>query len=557
MSIDYELDRFIKPLRSKDSQTPDVTFQPHAYRSMQQGINVIANVVRPTLGPLPRVVAIDPVMRGNVKPELLDDGGVIARRIVALSDQDQDTGAMFLRQVLWRQHEQVGDGTATTAVLFQSIYNQGIKYVVAGGNPMQMRSYLETGLRVILDELQNMAAPLEGQEKITQFAETLCHDAPLAKMLGEIFDIIGEHGQLEIREGRSRDLEREYIEGAYFEGGLLSRLMFTDPLKRRADLEDAAVLASDLSIQEPDQLAPILRAVIEANQKSLVVIVNEISEKALSALLVASRDPAQFRAIAVKAPTDIGGQAALIQDLAMLTGGRAVLSAAGDTLSSVRLEDLGRARRVWATTEHFGIVAGKGSPRALRAHIATLRAAVEGAKDSQARQKIRERIGKLMGGSAVLRVGGISEPEIKARTELAERTAETLRSAIMKGVLPGGGASLLACRPALQRMADHAKELDERTTYRILSRALEEPTRTILHNAGYRPSEYMGKINQAGSGFGLDVRSGKIVDMAKAGVIDSAGVLTHAVHAAVSSAALALTVDVLVHQKRPEMSLEP
>jgi chaperonin GroEL len=317
------------------------------------------------------------------------------------------------------------------------------------------------------------------------------------------------------------------------------------------------VLASDLSIQEPDQLAPILRTVIEANVKSLVVIANEVSEKALSALLVASRDPAQFHVIAVKAPTDIGGQAALIQDLALLTGGRAVLGAAGDTLSGVRIEDLGRARRTWATTEHFGVVAGKGSPRALRAHIATLRQAVENAKGSQARQEIQERIGKLIGGSAVLWVGGISEPEIKTRTELAERTAETLRSAITKGVLPGGGASLLACRPALQRMADRAKCLDERTAYRILNRALEEPTRTILLNAGYRPSEYIGKINQAGPGFGLDVRSGKIVDMAAAGVIDSAGVLTHAVHAAISSAALALTVDVLVHKKRPEMSLEP
>jgi chaperonin GroEL len=287
------------------------------------------------------------------------------------------------------------------------------------------------------------------------------------------------------------------------------------------------------------------------------MIANEISEKALSPLLAASRNPAQFRAIAVKAPTDIDGQAALLQDLSVLTGGRAVLSAAGDTLSGVRLENLGRARRAWATMEHFGVVAGKGSPRALRAHIAQLRAAVEGAQDSPARQKIRERIGKLIGGSAVLWVGGISEPEIKARTALAERTADTLRNAITKGVVPGGGASLLACRPAIQKMAERAQELDERTAYRILSRALEEPTRIILHNAGYRPSEYIGKINQAGSGFGLDVRTGKIVNMAEAGIIDSASVLTHAFHSAVSGAALALTVDVLVHRKRPEMSLEP
>jgi chaperonin GroEL len=556
-SIDYEYDRFIKPLRSKKSHTPHVTFQPHVYGNMQQGINMLANVIRPTLGPLPRVVAIDPVLRGNARPEILDDGGVIARRIVALPDQDQDTGAMFLRQVLWQQHEQVGDGTATTAVLFQSIYNLGIKYIAAGGNSMRMRTYLETGLRIILKELQTLAVPLEGQERIAQFAETLCFDAPLAKMLGEIFDIIGENGQLEIREGRGRDIEREYIQGAYFEGGLLSRLMFTNALKSQAELEDTTLLITDLFIQDPGQLIPVLKMVIEANIKSLVVVVNEISEKVLSLLLAASRDPAQFRVIAVKAPADIDGQAVLLQDLAMLTGGRVVLSASGDTLNNVGLENLGRARRVWATTEHFGIVAGKGAPRALRAHIAELRAGVESAKDSQARQKIRERISKLIGGSAVLWVGGISEPEIKIRKGLAERAAETLRSAIAKGVLPGGGASLLACQPAIQSMAEQAGGLDERAAYRILSQALEEPARAILHNAGYHPDEYLGKIKQAGPGHGLDVRSGKIVDMTEVGVIDSAGVLTHAVRAAVSSAALALTVDVLVHKKRPEMALEP
>jgi chaperonin GroEL len=316
-------------------------------------------------------------------------------------------------------------------------------------------------------------------------------------------------------------------------------------------------LASDLNIQDPDQLVSLLRVVIEANIKSLVVIANEISEKALSPLLMASRDPAQFRAIAVKTPTDIGGQAALLEDLAVLAGGRAVLMAAGDTLSSVRLEDLGQARKVWADTKHFGIIGGKGSPRTLRAHIAKLHAAFEKARDSRARQGIRERLGKLTGGSAVLWVGGVSEVAIKARTELAERAAEALRSAITKGVLPGGGAALLACRSTLQELADRAKEPDERTAYRILSRALEEPTRTILHNAGYRPSEYMGKINQVEPGFGFDVRSGKIVDMTSAGIIDSAGVLTHAVHAAVSGAALALTIVVLVHHRRPEMSLNP
>jgi chaperonin GroEL len=543
-------------LMTAKQKTPRVVFQPTAYQSLQRGINQMVEAVRPTLGPLPRIIAIERMVRSKT-PELLDNGGVIARRITQLPDHDEDVGAMFVRHMLWRLHEKVGDGTATAAVLFQSVYNQGLRYIAAGGNAMQLRRYLEAGLQVILDELTRMAIHLEGKESLAQIAETICHDPPLAKMLGEIFDIIGEYGQLEVRSGRSRELEREYVEGMYWKGGVHSRQMISDHTNLRTEMENVAVLISDIEIEDPRRLIPIVDMAVQAEIRSLLIIASKLSESATSLLLRASQDPTKFKAIAVKAPwTTISDRATALEDLAILTGGRVFAKIAGYTLGGVKLQDLGRARRAWADRSHFGIIGGKGDPRLLRKHITDLRTAFRQSEDPDVRKKLRERIGKLMGGSATLWVGGMAEGEIDARKELAQRTSDALRGAIVEGVLPGGGVSLLACRPALQRMLEQNTDPDERAAYRILIRALEEPIRTILTNAGYDASEVMAEIKQAGPGFGFDVRSGQVADVAQAGIFDVSSVQKAAVHSAVASAALALTIDVLVHPKKPQESAD-
>jgi len=533
-------------------RTQRVVFQPAAYRGLQRGINQMVEAIRPTLGPRPRIVAIDRIQKGKM-PELLDDGGTIARRIIELPNRDEDTGAMLIRHLLWRLHEQVGDGTATAAVLFQSVYNQGVRYIVAGGNAMRLRHYLEKGARVILNELAGMTIHLQGQEPLAQIAESICYDPPLAQMLGEIFDIIGEYGRLEIRSGRGRELEREYVEGMYWERGLVSREMITDRTKFRTEMENAAILISDLDIEDPRQLLPVIAVAIEAELCALLIVAGKLSDSAI-ALLLTNKNPEQFQAIAVKTPGEnVDEQAAALKDLAILTGGRPFLKATGDTLSRVKLQDLGRARRVWADSRNFGIVGGKGNPRLLRQHIAHLRAAFGRAEKPPVRRQLRQRIGKLMGGSATLWVGGATELEITARKELAERTAEALRGAVREGVLPGGGMSLLACRPALQQMLAQSTERDERAAYGMLIKAMEEPIRTIIANAGYDASEIMAEIKLTGPGHGFDVRSEQVVDMAQAGVFDVATVQKAAVHGAVAGAALALTIDVLIHHKRREV----
>jgi chaperonin GroEL len=512
---------------------------------MQRGINQIIEAIRPTLGPRPRIVAIDRILDDRM-PELLDNGGIIARRIIQLADRDEDVGAMFIREVLWRMHEQVGDGTATAAVLFGSVYNQGIRYLAAGGNATRLQHHLVKGVQLILKDLSRMRVHLQGKERLAQVAETICYDPPL---LGEVFDIIGEYGRLEIRPGRRRELEREYVEGMYWERGLVSREMITDHQRVRTEFEEAAILISDLEIKEPQQLFPALELALKSNIRNLLIVAGDVSSSAVGFLLT-NKKPDKFQAVAVKTPGwGTQEQAWALEDLAILTGGRAFLKVAGDTFSRIKQEDFGHARRVWADPRNFGVIGGKGNPRVLRHHIAALRAAHEQTEDAVLHGKLLKRIGKLLGGSATLWAGGTTELEIEARQEVAKRTAAAMRGGMREGVVPGGGVALLACRPALERQLEQSQEPDARAAYHILIKALEAPLRTIVANAGHDASEVMAHVTLAGAGHGFDVTTGQVVDMAEVGIYDPTGVQKAAVYAAVASAGLALTTDVLVHRK--------
>lgn len=531
-----------------------VVFQPRTYRGFQRGANQIVNAVRPTLGPRPRIVAIQRVLDEQM-PELLDDGGTIVKRIIALPDRDEDVGAMFVREMLWRLHDQVGDGTATAAVIFHSVYNEGIRYLASGGNARRLQTHLEEGLEVILEQLTQMSVRISGKERLARVAETICYDPPLAELLGEIFDIIGEFGRLEIRKGRTRALEREYVEGMYWERGLMSRQMIADLNRMRTDLENAAILISDLEITEPAQLLPVIELARREGIKALMIVAGKITDNALG-LLLANSKSGQCQLVAVTTPGyGAEAQAWALEDLAVLTGGRPFVRVAGDTFEEIKASDLGRARRAWADLRNFGIVGGRGDPRAIRRHIATLREAYDTTDNLVQADKLRERIGKLLGGSATLWVGANSELEMEARKELAERTAKAMRGAMMEGVVPGGGVALLSCQPALQRKLSQSSDPNERAAYHILSKAMEAPVRTIIANAGFDPGDVMAEVRRAGPGYGFDVTRERIVNMTEAGIVDAATVQKAAVFSAVSSAALALTIDVLVHHREREKVL--
>jgi chaperonin GroEL len=480
-------------------------------------------------------------------PELLDDGATIAQRITALHNPNENVGAMLVRDFLLHLRDQAGDGTATGAVLLQAVYNESMKYLTSGGNVVALRAYLEKGMRAVIDHLSDIRVTLKGEEQLTQMAETLCHDARMAKMLGEIFDIIGEYGRLEVRSGRGLDIDREYVEGMYWERGVVSRKMLDADKDYRIEMQKTAIVISDFDIEDPRQLHPVIDLARKLNIRSLLIVARGFSDSAIASMLLNS-DPEKGQIAAVKLPGyDQTEESWALKDLSVLTGGRPFIKAGGETFESMKLEDFGFARRTWADRYTFGIVGGKGNPRKLRTHIADLRIACDAAEETVLFEKLRARIGKLMGGTAVLWVGGATELEINNRQELAKRTAVVMREAMTSGVLPGGGVSLLTSRSHLDNLFKNGSNTDERAAYGILRKALEKPFRFIIENAGYDASKIMAEIEPANSKYGFDITLGRVVDMMDMGIWDAAEVVELALYGAIKTAAMALTIDVMVH----------
>lgn len=522
-----------------------VLFQPAVGRALQRGAATMVAAVAPTLGPRPRYTLVQRATSGG--PEILDQAGVIARRVIALPDKGEDAGAMLARHLMWRMVERVGDGAATAGVLFLALFDAGRTYLASGGNAMQLRHHLEAAAQVALHELDGMARPVEGRESLTHLAQSVCFDPPLAQVLGEIFDIIGEYGGLDIRTGRGRDLEREYVEGMYWDGSLLSRELATDPARLRGELEDAAILVSNLEIDDLHALADFLSRCAAANIKTLFLVARSISAEALS-LLIVNNNAGRLKTVAARGALAVATTRDDLEDMAILTGARPFYQDAGDSIRAVQPPDLGRARRAWVDKDYVGVSAGGGDPRTVRQHLAKLRTAYAASQaDTEARQNLRRRIGKLLGGSATLWIGAATEAEMAPRKTLADRTAESLRAALTEGVLPGGGAALLACRAALRECARAATAADEKAAYRFLARALEAPARTIIANAGGNVPVALAAIEAAPAGYGYEVESGRVVNMIEAGILDVAAVTRLAVTSAVSAAAMALTTDALVH----------
>ena len=539
------------------SATKMVIFQPDAHQAMLRGVNQIASALRCTLGPSSLHVVIEPAVDKHKPPELLESGGTIARRIIELADRDEDIGAMLARAMIYRQHEQVGDGTAIAAVLFQAIINEGLRYVAAGGNAMLLRHHLQATLPIIHQELDHLRIDTHGQQSLAHIAESICHDPDMAVLLGEIFDTIGEYGQLDVRKSYERGLKREYVAGMYWAKGLHSRQMLSDPGQMRTELENAHILISDFEIKQAQELIPVLEVALRADVKHLMIVARNLSEQAI-AFLLTNNKPDGMRIVAVKTPGDnANDRMAALEDLAILTGGTPFLKATGESFASITAQDFGQVRRCWATYQNFGISGGKGHPRTMTRHIARLQSRFATDSDPEEREKLQQRIGKLMGGSATLWVGGATDSEVSLRKDRAERTARTVRAALRDGVLPGAGMALFNCATTLDQMASQATNLDEKAAFRIMSKVVQEPARAIIANAGYDPSEILAKIMVDPTSTGFDALGGHVVDLVEAGLLDAFAVQKAALNNAVATAAMTLSIDVLVHKKQPEIAQTP
>lgn len=486
-------------------------------------------------------------------PEILDSGATIARRIIEIGDPDADVAAMALRHAVWRVHEVVGDGTATTAVLFQSIVREGLRMLAAGNDAVSLRSGIEWGLARAVEAIHGRARPLVGRNAIVRCALAACNDARMAEIIGEIFDIVGPDGYVDVREDPSRGIEREYVEGCYWPGTWLSRHVVDQGLRDQSFLDNAAVIVSDLSIQDPNEMIAVLELARGEGISRLFLVAHEMSDAAL-AVLLANHQAGIVKSLPVKLHLHGDQLIGAIEDMAVLTGAVPLMQAEGALLSSLKAHHLGEARRIWSTGQNVGIAGGKGGPSALRRQVARLRECLKQAPEAEARRILQTRVGRLLGGMATLLVGGISETEVQMRTTAAERTVSSVRQALVGGVVPGGGSELV-------RVAQELGSLTVPPRFSAgvsaLIWTLEEPLRVIADNAGYEPRVIVDRVREAPEGYCWDALSGNVVDAWETGITDPVEQLETALRVAVTSAALLLTTEVIVHRPRPEIGGQP
>ena len=509
----------------------------------------------PRLGPLTGPVALDDATRGG-SPELLDDGGAIARRILQLKDRDEDVGAMLLRETLWRQREQFGDGAATAAILYQTVYADGHRFINAGGNAMLLRHALETGMKSLLEDLRQQVRAVSSQEEIERVALSICGDSEIAATLADIFDVLGPHGAIEVRDG-GRDLQHEFFLGSFWESRVPSNIVFDGVIGERIELKKTAWLISDFELDDLGALVKLVTDVYQAGFDSLAVVAKSFSEQIIAAQGANNRME-DFTLVYIEPTGLVDEQEAALQDLALITGGLVLRTITGHSLDAIKRDMLGVSELAWLDRNRFGIIAGAGDEAAVQSEIDTLEARYNRSDDERRQVVLRARIGRLRGGSAVIYAAGSSESEMRYQTELITRTIAAMRSALLQGTLPGGGTALLRCVEQLREIYDASDDLHEQAACRILMKAAEAPCRMLLSNAGHEaPGLVVNDIMSGVNGAGYDLRSGQIVDMNQVGVVDSAAAQIAAVRNGIGGAALALTVDTIVHRVNPPLAIDP
>ena len=532
-----------------------VLAQPHTRDALRAGIDTLAAAIIPTLGPLTGPVALDDRTRAG-SPEFLDDGGAIARRILQLEDKEADVGAMLLRETLWRQRERHGDGAATAAALYQTVFAEGQRFISAGGDAMLLRRSLEAGLKVMLDDLGRQARPLRTQVESERLALSICGDRDIAAALADIFDALGPHHPIEARAG-GRDLAHEFFLGSFWESKVPSNIVFEGVIGERIELKNTAWLISDFDLDDLSALVKLVTEAYQAGFASLAIVAKSFSEQIIAAQGANSRME-DFQLLYLEPTGLVDEQEAALEDLALITGGQVLRAITGQSPDAINPDMLGVSELAWVDRNRFGIIAADGDEAAVQREIAALEQRFEKSDDERGRQILRGRIGRLRGGSAVLYAGGSSESEMRYQTGLIERTIAAMRSALLEGTVPGGGTALLRCAGGLRERLAASHDPHERAALRILMKAAEAPCRALLANAGHEaPGVALDAIQSGANGAGYDLRLGRIVDMREEGVVDSAAALKAALRNGIGGAALALTVERIVHRVNPPLAIEP
>ena len=515
-------------------------FDEEARRSLKAGVDALADAVKVTLGPRGRTVVLD---KKFGPPSIVDDGVAIAKEI-ELQDPFENMGAQLAKEIATKTNDVAGDGTTTATVLGQAMVREGMKNLAAGANPMALKRGLEIGVQAVLASLRDLASPVNGRQQIAQVATISAREPEVGEMIAEVMEKVGKDGVITVEESKGLKFETEFVEGMSIDRGYVSPYFVTNSERMEAALDDPYILITDKKISAVADILPVLEKVLQVT-KNFVIICDDCDGEALATLVV-NKLRGTINALVIKAPGFGDRRKAMLEDIAILTGGAFITEDMGLKLENSQVGDLGRARRVTSTKDETTIIEGHGTDKAIQDRIRQIKAQTEEATSEFDREKLQERLAKLAGGVAVIKVGAATEVELKERKLRVEDALSATRAAVEEGIVPGGGVALLRAIPAV--IAAKAKlEGDERTGCAILERALEEPVRIIAENAGQEGSVVVENI-RAGKGkmYGYDARDNVYVDLLKAGIIDPAKVTRSALENAASIAGMLLTTQTLV-----------
>ncbi len=521
-----------------------ILFGEDARKELKKGVDTLANSVKITLGPKGRNVALDKKWGA---PTVTHDGVSVAKEI-ELEEPYQNMGAQLLKEAATKTNDVAGDGTTTATVLAQAIVTEGLRNVAAGANPMLLKRGIEKGTAAVSKAITDMATPISTYDRIAAVAAISAQDQEIGRLIADVMDKVGKDGVITVEEGKSLGFETEYVEGMQFDRGYISPYFITSPERMEAVLEDPYILIHDKKISAAQDLVPALEKLIQIGKRNLVIIAEDIDGEAL-ATLVLNKLRGVFNVLAVKAPGFGDRRKAMLQDLAILTGGTVITEELGRKLDTVTIADLGRADKVVANKDETTVVGGAGSDAEIQGRINQIRVEIDASTSDYDREKLQERLAKLAGGVAIIKVGAGTEVELKEKKHRVEDALSATRAAVEEGIVPGGGVTLIRAAAALDA-ADAETTGDVRTGVRILRRALEEPMRWIVQNAGYDGGVIVEEARRRSGAeemtVGFDVMGETWVNMVDAGIIDPAKVTRSAVENAASIAAMILTTEALV-----------
>jgi chaperonin GroEL len=529
----------------------EVRFSVDARDSMLRGIDTLAHAVRVTLGPKGRNVVLD---KSYGAPRITKDGVTVAKEI-ELEDKFENMGAQMVREVASKTSDLAGDGTTTATVLAHAIVREGAKAVAAGMNPMDLKRGVDLAVEAIVKDLQNNSKKVTSNEEIAQVGTISANgDAEIGRFLAEAMKKVGNEGVITVEEAKSLETELEVVEGMQFDRGYISPYFVTNADKMRVDMDDAYILISEKKLSGLQELLPLLEAVVQAS-KPLVIIAEDIEGEALATLVV-NKLRGGLKVAAVKAPGFGDRRKAMLQDIAVLTGGQAISEDLGIKLENVTLAMLGRAKKVMIEKENTTIVSGAGKKADIEARIAQIKAQIEDTSSDYDREKLQERLAKLSGGVAVIRVGGATEVEVKERKDRVDDAVHATRAAVEEGILPGGGVALLRAMKAIEKLK--VANDDQRTGVDIVRKALSWPARQIAVNAGEDGSIVVGKIlDKEQYNYGFDAQNGEYGNLVTKGIIDPTKVVRAALQGAASVAGLLITTEAMVAEVPRKQAAAP